>query len=370
MKIFNLPDLGEGLPDAEIQNWHVNVGDQLEHDQIMVSVETAKAVVEVPAPFTGTVAKLYGKPGEIIKTGQPLIAIQTSGEASEDAGTVAGKIEKGHEVLDEDPCGITPQTTTLRIKATPAIKQLAKQHQVDLKTIQGSGINGIITRDDVLAKAQQVHITIQQNDEIHEMHGSRRRMALGMTQAMQAIVPVTLNEDANVSHWTADTDKTVTVIKALVKACKTIPILNSHFDPINMQRIQKAQLNLGLALDTKEGLYVPVIRCADQGSEATLRAAIERFKRGVQDRSLTPEDYQGATITLSNFGSLAGRYANPIIVPPQVAILGVGKLREQAVVVNGNIQAQATLPLSVTIDHRVITGGEASRFLSVLMAAL
>ena len=378
MNIFHLPDLGEGLVDAQIQNWQVQVGDTVLADQIIVLVETAKAVVEVPSPYTGTVSKLYGQEGDMIQTGQALIAFNSydidhndkQSKPAEQAATVAGKITLAHEVLNTDPMGIPSKHNINQLKATPAVRYLAQQHGINLQHIKGSGLHGIISQQDVLAHIGHSQLTIEAEDEVYPVRGTQRRMAQVMMQAQQTIVPVTLTEDANVAHWSHNTDKTVAIIRAIITACKQHPKLNSYYDPIQQQCIHKTSINLGLAIDTPNGLYVPVLKNAAHLSHDDIRTHIEAFKHGVRKASLDPQTYQGATFTLSNFGSIIGRYANPIVTPPQVAILGVGRLRLQPTITDGSIQAQAILPVSLTVDHRVITGGEAAHFLKTLIAAL
>ena len=367
MKIFNLPDLGEGLPDAEIQHWHVKVGDEVQIDQVLVSVETAKALVEVPAPYTGKIAKLFGDIGDVIATGHPLIGF-TEATSQENAATVAGTLKTSHDILEEPVLGLAPNARTAALQATPAVRALARQHQVNLSDIKGSGPQGLITKQDILQQASGIKLSVEKDDVIAPLHGIQRRMTKTLAQAHATVVPVTLCEDAIVAHWSTQEDASVRIIRAISAACIHEPILNSWFD--GHQIVQKSKINLGLALDTAEGLYVPVLRDITQYDDTGLRQQIDSFKQQAQNHTIPAEDMQGASFTLSNFGSLMGRYASPMIVPPQVAILGVGRLREQACVVDGGIVAQRVLPLSLTIDHRVITGGQAARFLKALIEAL
>lgn len=375
MSIFNLPDLGEGLPDAEIQEWHVKVGDTVEVDQALVSVETAKAVVEVPSPQAGVVKKLYGENGDVIQTGAPLIEFE-SDAAAEDEGTVVGKIQTSSETsVDNFSVGLNLQSMSGNAQAVPAARVLAKSLNVDLDSITGTGPNGVITAEDVKKKANiatgGASVSQQSFDfEGEQLKSFRRTMSHAMSASHASVVPVTIFEDANISHWTKEKDISVTIVRALVAACKQEPALNAWFDGTRNTRKLHDTVELGLAVDTNEGLYVPVINDVENLSDEAIRKEINDIKIQSREKTLAPEKLQGATITLSNFGNFAGRYATPIIVPPMVAIIGIGKMRELPVVVDGKVQPGKELPISLTFDHRCITGGEATRFLGYLITEL
>ena len=353
MTIFNLPDLGEGLPEAEIHEWYVSEGSEVEVDQPLVSVETAKAIVDVPSPYKAIVKKLYGQPGDIIKTGAPLIAFQSDS----DSGTVVGNIHSSDDILEEEFIIGSANTKKTSIRATPAVRALAKQLNINLSNIQPSNANGIISLEDV----QQYHKPLQ---------GVRRSMANVMQLSHQQVVPVSLFDDADVHHWTQDTDITVTIIKALIDACRQEPALNAWFDGQHLTKQLHEEINLGLAIDTDDGLFVPVIHNVNVLSEQDIRNKINQLKHQVKERSLKPEAFKDATISLSNFGNFAGKYASPIIVPPMVAIIAIGKLRESVLAYQGQPVIHNTLPLSLSFDHRALTGGEASRFLGYFIQAL
>lgn len=369
MTIFKLPDLGEGLPDAEIVNWHVKEGDHVHLDQTLVSMETAKAVVEVPSPFAGQIKKLYGVIGDVIKTGSPLIEFesdQSEKKASETGATVAGKIEVGNTILNESPTGIQSTTKGNTLKATPMVRALAQKLNVDLANVQATGPNNTITQQDVENYAH----ALQSVGPLELLKGTRRFMSQAMSQSHVQVVPVTVMEDAKLFQWQNKQDLTVRLIQAVVKAVKIEPALNAWFDGKAQGRRLIPHVNIGIAVDTQEGLFVPVLREAEKQDTETLRKEIDRLKKQVQDRSILPQDLQGASITLSNFGKFTGRYANPIVVPPMVAILGAGKIREEPVVINQEIKISKILPLALTFDHRAVTGGEASRFLGAIIEAL
>jgi len=198
----------------------------------------------------------------------------------------------------------------------------------------------------------------------------RRAMAIAMKQSHQDIVPVTIVEDADITNFSEKTDITARVIQAIVAGVKAEPSLNAWYDGKAMERRLFPEVNLGLAVDTDEGLFVPVIKDAGKKSPQELRQVVDTFKKSVRARTVAPSELQGGTITLSNFGMIAGRYANPIIVPPMVAILGCGKIRDTAAARHGKIEVRRIMPLSLSFDHRAVTGGEATRFLAAVIASL
>ncbi|MBS0289998.1 MAG: 2-oxo acid dehydrogenase subunit E2 [Proteobacteria bacterium] len=361
MKTFHLPDLGEGLPDGEITQWHVKEGDFIKMDDPLVSIETAKAIVEVPSPFTGRISKLYGQQGDIIPTGAPLVDIE--GDEKKASSTVAGEIPSSNEVITQQATLISGRAG---IKILPAVRALAKKLNVDLNTIIPSGQDGTITAEDV-KKASQV---LSSAGPLEPLKGVRRVMALAMSQSHREVVPVTILDDVDISTWVKEKDFTVRVMQAMVKACQQEPALNAWFDGQAMGRRLFSNVNIGLAMDSQDGLFVPVIKDVQEKPAKALREEIESLKKQVESRSVSPETFQGATIVLSNFGKFAGRYANPIIVVPTVAILGVGALREEIRQVDGQIKACAILPLSLSFDHRAVSGGEATRFLATIIQAL
>jgi len=374
MKIFNLPDLGEGLPDAEIHAWHIKEGDTVKVDQLIVSVETAKAVVDVPSPYSGKIKKLYGKAGDVIATGAPLVGFEgEEARKSHDKGTVAGHVEVGEVVIEENPMGIAMQRVTrpdADRKVLPSLRVMAHQLGIDLSQVKGTGVGGIITLQDIKKAKTQPHslsATADTPKGYEPLRGVRRVMAQAMVQSHREVVPVTIVEDANLHQWKTKQDITGRIVRALCKACLKEPALNAWFDTASMSRQLQKQINIGLALDSVDGLFVPVIRNAGKASAKKIRETVDRFKKQISQRSIPKEDLRDPTIMLSNFGMFAGRYATPIVVPPLVAILGCGKMREAVLVVKGKVAVHKMLPLSLTFDHRAVTGGEATRFLAAFI---
>ncbi|WP_457787721.1 dihydrolipoamide acetyltransferase family protein [Pseudomonas sp. PL-6] len=364
MKYFKLPDLGEGLQEAEIVEWHVKAGDQVKADQLLVSVETAKAIVDIPAPYDGVLVKTFGREGDILHVGEPLAAYE--GEA--DAGTVVGRLEGGGEAgADSFFVGAAPSTREhLAPRATPAVRQLARQLGVDLATVPGSGADGLITRADVEGASQGA----RERFGGEKLRGVRRSMALNMARAHAEVVPVVIVGDADLHRWREARDPLVRIAQAIAVACAAEPVLNSWFDGKGLSIRRHAQLDLGIAVDTPYGLFVPVLRNVGARSAEDLKEGVARLRADVRARSIPPQEMMGATLTLSNFGTLFGRYANPVVVPPQVAIIGAGGIRDEPVAVDGQVVVHPILPLSLTFDHRAVTGGEAARFLKALVEAL
>jgi len=349
VRVFNLPDLGEGLQEAEIVEWHVKPGDSLEADQAMVSMETDKAIVEVPAPFTGKVEKLFGEAGTKIHVGAPLIGFEG---AVADTGTIVGDL-----ATQKSPPAKAAKT---EVKATPAVRALARSLNVDLAAVEATGPGGTATTEDVKRAARaplQAPAGVQK--------GMRATMARNMALAHQEVAAVTVIDDADVDHWTKGTSALARLARAIVRAAKAEPGLNAWYDAKADARTMREEVDLGIAVDLPDGLLVPVLRNAHQVADAT--AELEQLVAKARERTLSPEMLRGATITLSNFGAIGGRYASPMVVPPQVAILGAGRIEKRPVVAkDGAIAAHRVLPLSLTFDHRAATGGEAARFLNAV----
>ncbi|NEZ03679.1 2-oxo acid dehydrogenase subunit E2 [Wenzhouxiangella sp. XN201] len=439
MKVFNLPDLGEGLPDAEIVEWLVSEGDTVEVDQPLVSMETAKAVVEVPSPFAGKVSKFHGGPGDVIKTGAPLAEFEVDGDASteestqseppateaaaesdskeseaaaesadkseaaneeerEDSGTVVGKMQSGGEVLKE-------RTSTVGgVKVTPAVRALARKHKVDLSQVEPTGADGVVTAGDVRKAAEEGTAQARPRSERAEprreereesrpqrpaesgprpqpspeqasgewepLRGTRRTMARAMSESHKRVVPTTLMDDADIHAWRHGEDVTFRLLRALAAGAKAVPGLNAWYDDEQNMRMVHKGMDVGMAVDTEDGLFVARLKDVHKGSREDIRGEINRLKENVKNRSIPPEDLKDYTIMLSNFGVFAGRYATPIINPPCVSIVAAGVLRHEVVPVLGGIEVHRMIPLSLTFDHRACTGGEAARFLKAMIADL
>ena len=361
MNTFNLPDLGEGLQEAEVVAWHVAEGDHVVLDQPLVSVETEKAVVEIPSPKAGHVARLLASPGERVKVGAPLLAFEEG--AHPETGTVVGELAQPTPPAAKavvPPLAAQPNI----VRAMPAVRARAKELGVDLSRVKGSGPDGAITRTDVEASATTPA------PPAGALRGARKTMAVNMARAWREVVHATLHDQADIDGWSPHEDVTVRLIRAIVAGCAAEPSLNANFDGVSLSLRQNAQIDLGLAIDSPDGLFVPVLRDVGRTDAQEWRRQIDAAKKGVSERSLALGELRGATMTLSNFGTIAGQHAALIIVPPQVAILGAGRVTSQPVPGPGGVSWHRMLPLSLSFDHRAVTGGEASRFLRAAMADL
>lgn len=452
IKTFYLPDLGEGLPDATVVEWHVKEGDTIKLDAPLVSMETAKAVVDVPSPYTGKVTKLHGAAGDVIETGSALAEFEPDPNAKqraeaeatghhhgpkkaaaapaaetkkvtasdeggeiesgngnaadrEDEGTVVGAMISGSHVHVEQASSVGG------VKAVPAVRALAKKLKVDITRVRPSGAGDVVTLQDVknaaangsaalsAAPARAVpasagrHLapelpqpelartatslagkpvrtappSVQASGQPEQLKGVRRNMARVMADAHANVVPTTLVDDADLHAWIGKQDITARLIRSIVAACKAVPALNAWFDGKNLSRTLHPHVDIGIAVDTEDGLFVPALRNADVLDSAGIRAGIKRLRTQVEDRTIPSSELSGYTISLSNFGMFAGRYATPVVVPPCVAIIGAGKLSHDVVAVMGGIEVHRRMPISLTFDHRAATGGEAARFLKALL---
>lgn len=435
MNIFNLPDLGEGLPDAEIVEWHVKEGDVVKEDEPMVSMETAKAVVDVPCPYSGTITKLHGQPGDVIDTGAILVEFDGTQEndihviqdtpkklkedivdliddletnlpfpkskaeisSGADSGTVVGEMEASNKVVSDI-------ANVGNIKIAPAVKALAKKLKVDLNNVVATGAGGVIRPSDIkltheimlqnnqpttvtaqINTSSQPQVTIQTkaarqthsatnsnkiDSDWQQVKGTRRAMARIMADAHAKIVPTTLMDDADIHKWSAGEDITARLIRSLVKGIEAEPALNSWFDGDKLARRIINHVDVGIAVDTADGLFVPTMRNCEQRDATQVRSGMNTIKQQIKTRSIPPEDMKNFTIILSNFGVFAGRYATPVITPPCVAIMASGKLLQEVVPVLGGFEVHRMIPLSLTFDHRAVTGGEAARFLAAVIKDL
>ncbi|WP_066741355.1 dihydrolipoamide acetyltransferase family protein [Cupriavidus sp. D384] len=373
MRIFKLPDLGEGLQEAEIVTWHVKPGDTIQADQPLLSVETAKAIVEIPSPFGGQVSKLFAQPGDIVHLGAPLVGFEGAG-AADDAGTVVGNVKVGTHVVREGETrvGATGIQGGHGLKATPAVRALARKLSVDLAMVTPSGRDGVITATDV----QRVATTLAEIGPAEVVRGVRRAMAQNMARAQSEVAAATVMDDADLHAWqTVGTtasghDITIRLVRALVAGVRAEPALNAWYEGRTGRRHLLERIDVGIAADLPEGLFVPVLRNVGKRDAADLRNGLDRMRADIKARTIAPEEMRGNTITLSNFGMIAGRYAAPIVVPPTVAILGAGRIRDEVVAAGGLPAVHRVMPLSLTFDHRVVTGGEAARFLRAVIADL
>ena len=364
MKIFRLPDLGEGLQEAEVVEWRVQSGQTVAVDDPLLAVETAKAVVEIPSPHAARIERLFAKVGEIVHIGSPLVGFDGAGEEDEGAGSIVGAVATGTQVMREAPSSL--EHAGAGIRAMPAVRALARKLGVDLAIVTPSGADGVITSADV----ERVARILAESGPAEPLRGFRRAMARNMALARSEVAAATIVDDADIGSWSKDADTTIRLIRALVAGCRAEPSLNAWFEGQPMARRVLGKIDLGVAVDLPEGLFVPVLRDVGNRDAADLRAGLDRMRADMAARRMLPEELRGATITLSNFGMIAGKYAAPVVLPPTVAILGAGRIRMDVVAFEGAPAIRRILPLSLTFDHRVVSGGEAGRFLAAALEEL
>ncbi|WP_444929100.1 dihydrolipoamide acetyltransferase family protein [Microbulbifer sp. SSSA002] len=400
MKIFTLPDLGEGLPDAVVREWHISEGETIAIHDTLVTVETAKALVDVPAPWGGTIEKLFAVVDETVNVGEPLVGFVAEGEvalespstatvkteeadqgdARADSGTVVGKLEQGQAVLGVER---GPEAGPKR-PATPRVRALARRLGVDLHSLSAAApvtaaqvraAAGSGAKAQAPAKSRRpsppptptVQTTAVESDpEI--MSPARRAMGLSMSRARDEVQQITLCDDADISNWWGSAPALLRLIRAVQEACTAEPTLNAWYR--DNQLLPQGSINIGLAVDSPRGLFVPVLREVAERSDGELLQQVADFKNQAHETGIAQRDLQGASILLSNFGSIAGRYATPVVMPPTVAIVGAGRVGQGVVVVNRWPAMRPLLPLSISADHRAVTGGELARFLQVMLKTL
>lgn len=371
MKVFRLPDLGEGLPDAEIVEWHVKPGDEVSEGQILVTVETAKANIDIPSPQAGRIIRLYGKENDVIETGKPLLAFDLGDQQTgtgdetdtrgEDSGTVVGEMESTETIVAEEAIGLHHSAST--VKATPAVRALANRMEVELSMVTPSGRDGLILADDV----RRVARILAEHGPMQPLRGVRRAMARNMAQAREEVAPATLVDDADITDIKSSADITPRLIRALIAGCKAEPSLNAWYDSHANGRRVLERIHLGLAVDAPQGLFVAVLTDIQDDDEDAIVERLSKLKDKIKNRSIKPAELRGYSITLTNYGAIAGRYASPVVLPPTVSILGAGKSRDEVVPRKGEMVIRHILPLALSFDHRVVTGGEAGRFLKAVI---
>ena len=383
---FKFPDVGEGIAEGEIVRWLVKEGDSVEEDQDLLEVETDKALLTLNSPYTGKVTQLHGKEGEIIKVGDVLTTIEAGGEQAtaleaekRDSGTVVGTLGDNEVVEVVRP-----------VQATPAVRALAKQMQIDLASVKGTGPGGRITKEDVETAAAKTAPQAGAEADAYgsvekiPLRGIRRTVAKRMAEASKRVAEVTIWEDADITELEQVRAKERKVaeekgvkltylpflIKAVLPALKVHPYFNASLDEAAEAIILKKYFNVGIAVDTPDGLIVFVIKDADKKNILDLAKETATLAEKARHRKIDLHELKGSTFTITNYGVVGASYGTPIINYPEVAILGLGKIEDRPVVRNGQIAIRKIMPLSLAFDHRVIDGVEAGRFLGVVIQHL
>ncbi|MFZ0492520.1 MAG: dihydrolipoamide acetyltransferase family protein [Acidimicrobiia bacterium] len=388
---FRLPDIGEGLTEAEIVRWLVPVGSAVEIDAPLVEVETDKAVVEIPSPFAGTVLAHGAEEGETILVGSVLAVIGSDTDAP-----IVGTLDTQEEALPPRvdvvpasaptppaPPSSEPGGLTGAVRALPVVRRLARELGVDLSRVAGTGLDGKITRDDV-QRAAEGHSGIRSEtateaDERVPMSRLRRTIASHMERSWREIPHVTTFDQVDASRLLSARaalaqryDRAVPiealVIKAVLPVLHRFPEFNASLDGDDV--ILHKRYDVGLAVDTGGGLIVPVIKRADRMDLMGMADEIARLSTAARQRTLVPDEVVGATFTVSNIGAVGGGFGTPIIPYGTTAILSVGRAADTPVVRNGAVAIAPLVPLSLSYDHRIIDGGLGRAFMGVLMENL
>jgi pyruvate dehydrogenase E2 component (dihydrolipoamide acetyltransferase) len=376
---FVLPDLGEGITEGEIRKWLVKEGDAIEEHQTVLEIETDKAIVEVPSPKKGRVLKINKDIGDIAKVGEVLMSIAEEDEAVEE------KPKPEERPKSVSVVGVLPEEEE-EILATPAVRALAKELGVKIETIKGSGPGGSITKEDVIEASEKAKKTEDQYGVIERMpiRGLRRTIAKNLILSQKTTAFVTGMDEADITElWNlrerekkALLDKGIHLtflpffIKAVHHALAEHPLLNASVDEEKEEVIIKKYYNMGIAIDTTDGLIVAVIKDADKKTILELAKEIQDLSRKARDRKIKLEEMKGSTFTITNYGHFGGTFATPIINYPDVAILGTGKISDKPWVKDGRIVIRKILPLSLTFDHRVTDGVDSAMFLSKVIQYL
>ncbi len=416
---FKFPDIGEGLTEGEIVRWLVKEGDEIKEGQPLVEVETDKALAEIPSPRTGVILKILAKEKEIVKVGQVIVVFGEKGERIEkkeekkeekpreeeplketgprpSVGVVGELEEAPEEAPAKAPAPAKPALVSEHAIATPAVRGLARELGVEIEKVKGTGAGGRVLEKDVRQAAEEKGKPraeevkkVKKYDlygyvERIPLRGVRRSIAKAMVKSKYTAPHVTAMDEADVTGLWAIREKEKKaaekkgikltlmpfLIKAAIAGLKEHPYLNATLDDENEEIILKKYYNIGMATDTPEGLMVPVLKNAD--GKPILQLAEEMFKLSEKARNRTVDlaDLKGGTFTITNYGAIRGIFGTPIINHPEVAILGVGRVRETPVVKEGKIEIRKMLALSLSFDHRVVDGAVAARFLNTVIEHL
>jgi pyruvate dehydrogenase E2 component (dihydrolipoamide acetyltransferase) len=332
---FHLPDLGEGLTDAEIVSWHVAEGDHVVADQPLLTVETDKAVVDIPAPHGGRVQRLDAAVGARVPVGGLLVTFAAPDApegALPDSGSVVGELPTAASVMRsaeqaQEPVQDASRLASQRKRASPKARQRARELGVGLESVVPTGPDATIQVRDVEAAAAAPAL---RSGAARPLDGVRRAMARRMADAAARVARASVTGEADISAWTLEGSPLLRLVRAVGAACRAQPLLNSSFDDATFTLSERAEVNLGVAMETADGLFVPVLKDVNAADEEQLRAQLLYLREAVERRTVKPEELRGQSITLSNFGAVGGLHAEMVVVPPQVAIVGAGRAFERA----------------------------------------
>lgn len=414
---FKLPDIGEGIHEGEIVKWFVKAGDTVKEDDVLLEVQNDKAVVEIPAPVDGTVKEVKVSEGTVAVVGDVLITFDIEGDApaGEEETPEQPKAEEKTEDVKEDVKEDAPRDVQLhkseRVIAMPSVRKYAREKGVDIREVNGSGDNGRVLKEDIDAfangEAPSAEATTEKTESVapaaaakteikpyesatpeletrEKIRGIRKAISKAMVNSKHTAPHVTLMDEVDVTKLVAlrkdfkqvaaDQGVKLTylpfVVKALTAAAKAFPTINASIDDVNEEIVYKNYYNIGIAADTNNGLVVPVVKDADRKSIYALATNINELAGKAREGKLAGEDMKGGSITITNIGSAGGQWFTPVINHPEVAILGIGRIAEKAVVKNGEIVAAPVLALSFSFDHRLIDGATAQNALNMVKRLL
>lgn len=404
---FKFADIGEGIHEGVILEWKFKIGEKVDEGETIVIIETDKVNAEIPSPTSGVIKQLGPNIGQTIHVGEtiaiiddgsnnkPSVTAITEGD-EENAAGVVGTIEVSSEVIaSSNEHESKPSTiNTTKILATPVARKLAKDLGVDITNIKGTGLNGRVMKSDIYEAQKEPVSNISKSIAVPSSDPSRTRrekisklrktIAENMTLSKQMIPHTTVMDEVIISDLVSlrKSQKEILkekginltylpfIIKALTSSLKEHPIFNSSFDHTTDEIIYKNYMNIGIAVDTKDGLIVPNIKDADKLSILDLAKVLSNIKEKSENRTFTLTDLQDGTLSITNYGIFDSTFGAPVIKYPEVAIIGIGRIAKKPVVINDEIVIEYVLPLSLSIDHRVIDGGDAGRFLKTFKSYL
>jgi len=383
-KEFRFPDVGEGITEGEVVRWLVKEGDEIKADETLAEIETDKAVVEMPSPYSGTVLKLHFKEKDLIKVGEVLVTIGEKGEAVPEAAPAPAGVPAARPAA---PVQAAALGRTGEVLATPKVRALAKELGIAINAVPGTGPAGRITEEDVRSAKEKPAekrpaIKIKAKYDLFgsleriPLRGVRRATAKKMRESLDKAAHVTHCDEADAGALAALREKMKPeaeaagiklsylpfIVKALIEALKLHPTLNATLDDEEGEIVVKKYYNIGIAVDVPDGLIVPVVKMADQKSVLDIAAEIQALAKAARERTLDLADLKGGTFSITNVGVFGGDFATPIINYPEAAILATMKIADRARVENGAVVVKKTLPLCLAFDHRIIDGAEAARF--------
>lgn len=430
---FRLPDIGEGIHEGEIVKWFVKAGDTVKEDDILCEVQNDKAVVEIPSPVEGKVEEVLVGEGTVAVVGDVLIRFDAPGyedlklkgddhaeakteaqvQATAEAGQDVAKAPAKEEAPVKEAASVKEEATdsTKRIIAMPSVRKFARDNDVNIREVAGTGKNGRILKGDIenflngggVAQAEEAPVAAEEViaqqeptsaapvvlegdflETREKMSGIRKAIAKAMVHSKQTAPHVTLMDEVDVTALVAHRKKFKDiaaekgvkltylpyVVKALISTLREFPEFNRSLDDATQEIIQKHYYNIGIAADTEKGLLVPVIKHADRKSVFAVSNEINELATKARDSKLAPHEMKGASMSITNIGSAGGQWFTPVINHPEVAILGIGRISEKPVIKNGEIVAAPVLALSLSFDHRMIDGATAQNALNHLKRLL